>query len=155
MENTNEANAKVLFRVPEPDGSAQVETLWAVSLGDDKYLLENSPFFAYSVSWQDIVYAPYANAEGHPTFSKIISKSGNRTIRVILDPPLENGNSSEKIAETLVQMKCSYEGTNGSYLSVNIPPEANLDQIRQFLIEKEIQFEHADPKYDDLFQETI
>ncbi|RYE02048.1 MAG: DUF4265 domain-containing protein [Sphingobacteriales bacterium] len=50
-------NSKVLFRVPEDDGTAQVETLWATALGDDQYKLDSSPFYAYSVSWEDIVRA--------------------------------------------------------------------------------------------------
>lgn len=34
--------AKVLFRVPDDDGGANVETLWAVPLGEDRYQLASS-----------------------------------------------------------------------------------------------------------------
>ncbi len=49
-----------------PDGMAKVrlsnadgdvETLWASPLGNDLYRLENSPWYAYGVSWQDVVEA--------------------------------------------------------------------------------------------------
>jgi hypothetical protein len=51
MSDFNQPTAKVLFRVPNNDGSAEVETLWAFDLGNDQYKLGNSPFYAYSVSW--------------------------------------------------------------------------------------------------------
>jgi hypothetical protein len=50
-----EPSARVLFRVEEEGGSAKVETLWAFDLGEDRYQLDNSPFYAYSVSVGDIV----------------------------------------------------------------------------------------------------
>ena len=81
-----ESTAKVLFRVEEEDGSENVETLWAFDLGEDRYRLDNSPFYAYSVSPGDTVNAPVDPDEGRPTFSRVLEKSGNRTVRVILDP---------------------------------------------------------------------
>jgi len=89
-------NAKVLFRVPRDDGTAEVETLWATELGNDEYKIDNSPFYAYSVSWQDIVYAPFDPIEERPTFQRVVRKSGNRTVRVIFEPAVEAGNSSDQ-----------------------------------------------------------
>ena len=63
MTELSSPDSKVLFRVPADDGSAQVETLWATSLGNDQYRLENSPFYAYSVSWKDVVFAPFDPAK--------------------------------------------------------------------------------------------
>ena len=71
MSEPIEPKAKVLFRVPNEDGTAEVETLWATPLGDDRYQLDNSPFYAYSVSWQDIVHAPISAEEGVPTFERL------------------------------------------------------------------------------------
>jgi len=151
MSNSNEPDAKVLFRTPEGNGTFQVETLWAYSLGDDKYKLDNSPFYAYSVSWEDIVYAPYDPVEARPTFQRIVTKSGNRTIRVLLDSPIEDNNASYEIAQGLLHLGCSYEGATRSYLSVNIPPNTQLEDVRQYLTEKDIQWEHADPTYAELY----
>jgi uncharacterized protein DUF4265 len=74
MDDSPQPNAKVLFRVPDDDGSAHVETLWAASAGDDTYKLDNSPFFAYGVSWEDVVFAPFKAEEGFPTFERVVSK---------------------------------------------------------------------------------
>ena len=144
-------NAKVLFRVPEDDGSAQVETLWAKSLGGDQYKLDNSPFYAYSVSWEDIVYAPYDASEERPRFQRVVKKSGNRTVRVMFDPPVESGNPSDQMLQGLVALGCSYEGANRGYMSINIPPEVELQHVREYLIAKEAKWEHADPSYSELF----
>lgn len=84
-------NANVLFRVAYVDGSAEVETLWSTALGNDQYKLDNTPFYAYSVSWEDTVFAPFDPDEGMPTYQRVVEKSGNRTIRVRFDPPCASG----------------------------------------------------------------
>jgi len=144
-------DAKVLFRVPEEDGSAQVETLWATALGNDEYKLDNSPFYAYSVSWEDVVYAPVDPDEGRPTFVRVLRKSGNRTVRVIFDPPVAEGNASAAVLQGLVELGCTYEGANRGYVSVNVPPSTKLEDVRKYLIERDAQWEHADPTHAELF----
>ena len=145
------SDSKVLFRVQEDDGSSRVETLWATALGDDEYMLDNSPFYAYSVSWKDTVYAPVDEAEGLPTFVRVVRKSGHRTIRVIFDPPVQEGNESDVVLQGLVALGCSYEGANRGYVSIDLPPSVSLERVRQYLIQQGAQWEHADPTYADLF----
>jgi len=148
-----EPTAKVLFRIQEDDGTTSVETLWAIPLGNDLYRLDNSPFYAYGVSWQDTVLAPFDPAEQFPTFQTVVKRSGNRTIRVILEPRLEAGNESDVLLKGLIDLGCSYEGANPRYVSINIPPEVGLQQIREYLISHSSQWEHADPTYDTLYPE--
>jgi Domain of unknown function (DUF4265) len=143
-------DAKVVFRVPEEDGSVRVETLWATSLGDDQYKIDNSPFYAYGVSWEDVVYAPVDPEDGRPTFLRVVSKSGNRTVRVIFDPPVQDGNESDRVLQGLVALGCTYEGANRGYMSVNVPPELSLAAVRDYLVEQDAQWEHADATYDEL-----
>jgi len=148
MSEQNKATAKVLFQVPNGDGSAEVETLWAFDLGNDQYKIDNSPFYAYSVSAEDVVYAPFNNDEGFPTFQRIVSKSGNRTVRVIF---VEPGNESDVVLQGLVGLGCSYEGANEKYMSINIPRSVDLDAVRTYLIQRNATWEHADPTYAELF----
>lgn len=147
----NEPDTKVMFRVENQDGSVDVETLWACDLGDDNYRLDNSPFYAYSVSWQDIVHAPYDQEERFPLFERVVEKSGNRTVRIIFDPPVEVGNDSDRVLEGLVEKGCSYEGATRSYMAINIPPNVELEDIWAYLIECEADWEHVDPSYEELF----
>lgn len=151
MISASSPDSKVLFRIPGEDGSSRVETLWATALGADEYMLDNSPFYAYSVSWKDIVYAPVDEAEGLPTFVRLVRKSGHRTIRVIFDPPVQEGNESEVLLQGLLALGCTYEGANRGYLAIDLPPTASLENVRQYLIKQGAQWEHADPTYAEMF----
>jgi hypothetical protein len=151
MSSATKPNAKVLFRVPNEDGSAEVETLWATSVGGDNYRLDNSPFWAYGVSWEDVVFAPLSNDDGFPTFRSVVTKAGNRTVRVFFEPPIEEGNESDSVLQGLVSLGCSYEGMNPKYVSVNIPSSVALDVVRGYLVAKEARWEYADPTYASLF----
>jgi hypothetical protein len=148
MSESDTPNAKVLFRVPEDDGSANVETLWATDQ------LNNSPFYAYSVSWQDVVFAPHDPAEGFPTFQRVLRKSGNRTVRVLLSEPAQPGNTSDAVLDGLVALGCDYEGANRTYISVNVPPTVVLDHVRDYLVRSGVQWEHADPTYAELHPDS-
>ena len=130
MSAEREPDAKVLFRVEDPDpdsDEAFVETLWAYSLGDDLYELNNIPFYPYGVSCGDIVRAPYNDCEEFPTFEAVERKSGNRTVRVNLEPAAEPGNVSDRLMQGLVALGCDFEGGYGVCMAVNIPPEVPLE----------------------------
>jgi hypothetical protein len=144
-------SAKVLFRVSDADGGASVETLWAVPLGEDRYQVDNSPFYAYDVSWQDIVFAPFNDEEGLPTYETVVWKSGNRTVRIKFDPPASSGNASDAVVQGLVALGCSYEGANASYVSVNVPAAVELQAVCAHLIRHEVKWEHADPSYEAMY----
>jgi hypothetical protein len=146
-----EPTAKVLFRVDYDDGDMVVETLWATPLGNDLYKLDNSPFYAYGVSWEDVVLAPYDDEEALPAFRSVVERSGNRTIRVMFDPPVADGNPSDQILKGLLALGCSYEGANRGYIAINLPPRVDLEEVRGYLIGTDVEWEHADPTYDELF----
>jgi hypothetical protein len=141
--------AKVLFRVAESDGSASVETLWAYDLGENRYKLDNSPFYAYGVSWGDTVLAPHDDAEGHATFHSVLEKSGYRTVRVMFDPPVRRGNESDVTLKGLVKLGSEYERANAQYIVVSIPPNVDLAKVVEYLVERKATWEHADPTYDE------
>jgi len=147
--------AKVLFRVVGAKGEVDVETLWAHELGGDMYRLANIPFYAYSISWEDTVYAPFSNEEQLPTFERVIEKSGNRTIRIVFDQPVQDGNPSDQILQGLVELGCSYEGASPEYVSINVPIDVDLDKVTAYLIASEVNWEHADPTFEELFPNSI
>lgn len=99
------------------------------------------------------MFAPFDSNEGFPTFERVVSKAGNRTVRVIFETPFETGNESDQVLQGLVALGCSYEGATRKYFSVNVPPGVELDVVRAYLIEQEATWEHADPTYEALFPE--
>jgi hypothetical protein len=137
--------AKVLFRVPDDEGDADVETLWAVDLGEGLYKVCNLPYFAYGVSLHDVVYAPVNAEDGFPTFERVVSKSGNRTLRVILDPPVAKGNRSDALLAELVATGCDCEGANKGYVVINVPGSVHLPDIEELLTNSNPQWERSDP----------
>ncbi len=152
--NTETKLAKVMFRVPDGASGEDVETIWAFPVGGDLYKIDNSPFYAYGVSLGDTVEAPWSEENGFPLFRRVVEKSGYRTVRVILDPPAENDNKSQKLLDEIVALGCSYEGANRTYITVDIPKEIDLWKVRDFLIEKEAKWEHVDPTYEELFPDA-
>lgn len=48
-------------------------------------------------------------------------------------------------------MGCSYEGANPSYICVDIPPEIDFKSVSSYLINENLNFEYADPTYEELF----
>lgn len=149
MTDPDAPTAKVLFRVPCDDGTTDVETLWAHDLGSDRYRLANSPFYAYGVSWQDIVHAPFDPQEGFRTFQSVVEKSGNRTIRIVFDDASVESGKAKSVLDGVSALGCDYEGATKTYLSINIPPDIDLDAVVDFLIRESAEWEHADPTYDE------
>lgn len=80
---------KVAFR----DSEGDVETLWAYDLGGNRYRLDNTPWFQYGVSFEDVIEA-LPEADGMRFFTQVLAKSGFRTVRVRDDT---------KVSETLLK----------------------------------------------------
>jgi hypothetical protein len=98
-------NVKVLFKITDDEGEVE-ETLWAADLGKHHYRLANLPFYAYGVSLDDVFYAPRVAQDQVPTFRRIISTSGRRTLRVILNEAPSSGSNSEKLIKALNRLGC-------------------------------------------------
>ena len=145
MMSEEEKLEKVLLRGPDDE----VETRWAFRLGKNRYRLDNLPFFTYGISWQDVIETK--QREGFNEFVRIIEKSGNRTVRVILDKPANESETMEQVLDGLSEIGCNYERMTQRYIVVNVSPEVELDQVRDYLIESEQQWEYADPTYEELY----
>lgn len=151
-EQAEEPTAKVLFRVEYgDDDSADVETLWAFDLGNDNYKIDNLPYFAYGVSWNDVVYAPYDADEERATFKHVVSKSGNRTIRIIFDTSYKEVPESKALLDNLVELGCDFENANSKLVVINVPPSVDLNEAANMINDSEAEWEYADPTYDELF----
>ena len=130
-----------------------VETLWAVALGDNLFRLDNSPFYAYGVSWQDVVEAR-EESEGFYEFVRVVEKSGNRTVRIIFQQFSGNHAQGKQILNDIKNLGCSFEGVNSKLISINIPSAADFDVVINYLSQRsDLDWEYADPRYDELIPE--
>jgi hypothetical protein len=137
---TDDPTAKVALR--GPDG--EVETLWAYDLGAGRYRLDNTPWYAYGVSYQDIVYAT-PDEDGQLQFERVVEKSGNRTVRITATEPF-----ADAWLKQLVELGVSYEGSNRRYMGINVPASVDLKSITSFLTEQNVEWEYVDPTYADV-----
>lgn len=118
---------KVAFPISESDPS--VERMYAKSLGEGRYVLDNSPFYAFDVSYCDEFYATDVN--GEIIFSRVISRGGHSTYRIRIPPDKDH---SYFLAhwKDLERQGCSYEGStanNQRLYAVDIPPGANVRKV--------------------------
>ena len=141
--------AKVALHAPHDE----FETMWATPFGDDRYRLENSPFYAYGVSWLDVIEARPEDATGLPVFQRRVERSGHRTVRIILVPGIDEAPERSAILDDLNALGCSYEGYNPRYFAVDLPPGVELAPVVDYLTRHNHQWEHVDPTFDELYPE--
>jgi len=139
--------AKVLLI--NEDGEA--ESLWAVSLGSNYYKLDNSPWIVYGLSCHDVIEVYPKESGALPEFIRVVEKSGNRTLRLILDLSAKKSKNSRAVLDNLLDMGCSYEGANPNYFAINIPEEIDFQKVCEFLSKSGHSWEHVDPQYEELY----
>lgn len=141
--NDVERLRKIGFKISE-DGKE--ETLWAFPVGNNIYCLDNSPFFAYGVSWKDIVQAE-PDENGFPFFSGIIEKSGHRTVRVLLE---KDSHQVDDLIAKILELGCTCETAFSRILAVDIPPHVEMQTVTDYLTSTNLQWEYADPTYEEI-----
>lgn len=140
---------KIALRGADDD----VETLWADPLGDGLYRLDNLPWYAYRVSLGDVVEAR-PNETGQLEMVRIVRKSGNRTLRVILaigETDRAWTFESRQTIERLQAFGCSHEGANKVLVALNAPAAVDLTAVADLLTSSGFEWEYADPPFEDLF----
>lgn len=132
---TIEDSAAAKLVIPlEPDAwhGYQIETVWVKDLGESRYQLLNTPFFAKQLNYQDIVEA--ATTEQGLVLDKRISASGHSTYRIV---PKLDLNTEEFLGAwaPLAELGCSYEefALDFRLLAVDVPPDANIYSVYALL----------------------
>ena len=133
------------------DDDGEVETPWAISLGGDLYQIENTPFFAYRISAGDVVEA-LPESDGFLFFKRVVRKSGHRTVRVMLEESAEVEPGPTLLAD-IKRLDCSFEGAFEKLICIDVPPAVSLDAVAKHLTGMGVEWEYADPTYEDLFQD--
>ena len=124
---------KVLFKL-DADAPSATETLWAKSLGDGLYQLDNAPWYARGCALGDIVRCVEEEG-GLPRFAEVVRPSGNRTVRIFVPDGPRRQHTKESMAEFLRSHDCSYEGMGSEkgLIAVTIPEEVRSDTIFEYL----------------------
>jgi hypothetical protein len=108
------------------------ETLWVEAVGNGKYRLRNSPFFAKGLSFQDIVIAREEDQE--LIYVSTMVSSGHSTYRATL----RDGGSRplfDKYWEPLQKLGCTFESASPAInlISIDVPPSADIRAVYRLL----------------------
>jgi Domain of unknown function (DUF4265) len=72
----------VKIRVDIPQGDpVKIERVWALPLGNERYELRNTPFYAFDLNWGDVVQAKQL-PDDVPRVANVIGRSGHKTLRI-------------------------------------------------------------------------
>ncbi len=137
---------KVILRGPDE----KTESPWAEQLGERLFRLDNLPWFAYRVSDDDVIEADATDIDGFYEFVRVVTPSGNRLVRVIV----HDVEDAKPVLDRLVEAGCHYEGYGSQLIAVSVPPAVSLDAVVAVLTESQLQWEYANPTYEDLFPDT-
>jgi hypothetical protein len=142
---------KIFFEPPSDpaeDWHTHVESMFATPVpqvrapGGQVYRLENSPWYAFGVSWQDEVCGERRHeiiGEGSAAFetdtlyfTRVWKHAGHSTYTLFL----QNDHTTESpkwldVWPSLKQLGCTYEGMNSRLLAVDVEPGNDLDKIEE------------------------
>lgn len=107
--------------VPAPND--EIETLWALVEGPDRYRVDNIPLLAFGLSLGDVVRATVV--DGRPTFAAVLAPSGHSTYRLALRDGIDPDRYPELIGG-LKNLGCGFERFTRRMMGVDIPPEADI-----------------------------
>jgi len=118
---------KVTFELEPSDWHDHAtESMWAVPLGDSKYQIQNVPFHAYGVSYDDVVIAK-PDEQGRLIVQGVAQRGGHSTYRMILNPETST-EEFEAAWEKLGSLGNTYERATDRLIAIDVPPEADIYQ---------------------------
>lgn len=137
---------KIFFRLEQgEDGYPPVttESLWAKEVPEIGYQLDNVPFYAKGVSWNDIVEAE-PDEDGSLNFKRVVRQAGHSTIRVMVFDEAE----VSPLRKELEKLGCDSEQDYVHQLiSVDIPPTVDIRNVwnllEQCLSDDKLEYEDA------------
>lgn len=120
-----EKPVKVTFELEPSDWHDHAtESVWAVPLGGNKYQVQNVPFHAYGVSYDDVVTAK-PNDQGQLIVQGVDQRGGHSTYRVILNP----GTTDEEFEtawKKIESLGSTYERATDRLIAIDVPPETDI-----------------------------
>jgi len=140
----NSNHVKIRFPLEQDESGyppESSETMWAVPLGDGRYILDNIPFYAKLVSDGDVISASVI--DGDLTFQEVLEASRNCTIRIIT---LDDSDGAE-VRNILENIGCKVEGSGTSgFFSVSFDKDiyqSVIELINEFSEKELIDYEES------------
>jgi len=138
MEHRSDGMARIRVRLARDEQGwppAESEGLWANDLGDGRYRLANTPWFAFSLSADDVVSA---RSDGNDVlwFAERLERGGRMTVRVIPrnDGPLEG--DPGRVLEVFSPLGVTGEVMGGPMrlVALDIGPDADVGKVKRVCV---------------------
>ena len=125
--------ARVVFELDvDTDGWPPVgsERVWAFDLGNDRYRIDNVPWFVSNIAVGDIVRAIAPDNNSNPVFVGVLQPSNHVTVRVICFRAGPLRGDLQRVIDAFIPLGVYAEGVNHyGMVALDIPPSADLDAI--------------------------
>lgn len=128
---------KLIFKLDSNDWHGlDSETVWVVSVGGNRYRLENTPFFATGVANGDVLTAK--REKGHLVFESVIKPSGHSTYRIMVEEATQPDEFAKQW-DKLEKLGCTCEDIDADppLFSVDIPASVDINCAYEILEEGE------------------
>ena len=128
---------RIKIKFPIEEGSADSEVMYAMPSGNGFYVLDNSPFYTFGISYCDEFKAK--SNDGELIFDSIVARSGHSTYRIKLPLNKEHNYFLEHWT-LLADLGCSYEGSSVNkkrLYSIDMPP--NVDVFQAYKIMEDLE----------------
>ncbi len=145
---------KVVVSLDHHWADVDAEVLWALPVGGDRFRLQNVPFYAYGLNFDDVVVAkPHPDAE-FPVVERVAATGGHATFRVM---PVEEVALERLLAalEQLESMGVGVERANATLMALDVPPSIDaddvFDQLEAFEADGILAFETCEERVEGRF----
>jgi hypothetical protein len=95
------------------------ETLWAETLGENRFRLQNIPMFVDGFAYNDVVRCVYRDGWFHVAELVEDGKHGTIFVKFVADVPEEN---IIDFLHSMVQAGCTFEKMADRMVAINVPP---------------------------------
>lgn len=129
---------KVSFPISGEQGGS-VEVMYAQPLGDNRYVLDNSPFYAFDISYCDEFFVN--EIDGEKVFTRIASRGGHSTYRIKI-PEGKDHSYFLTYWPKLKDLGCTYEGSSVNVkrlYAIDMPPGVDVERAYRVMEEYEGQ----------------
>jgi len=134
--DTGEPLEKILIELEPGHWSGRTgERVWAKPLGERRYEIRNTPWYAYDVNWGDVVRCEGMSPANLPIVAEVLRSGGHRTLRVFYLG--DDNDEREAILAEINRAGAQYENADGMTYALDIAPNANLGELLRYLSEKE------------------
>lgn len=129
---TGERLEKILIELQPDHWSGEGgERLWAKPLDDGLYEIRNTPWYAYDVSWGDVVRCEGMFPADLPIVAEVVRSAGHLTVRIFFDEV--EAAERERILEEINRKGATYENAGGTRCALDVEPTVNPEALLDYL----------------------